>query len=61
LLADPPSNETIDVFCIKKLKVEPVQEKLRMLNCRPNARERLGRPLKGLLEEDVTGLLKPDR
>jgi len=31
-----------------------------VLNCRPNGRRRLGRPLKGLLQETVTGLLRPD-
>jgi hypothetical protein len=31
-----------------------------MLNCRPNGRRRLGRPLKRLLDEAETGLLRPN-
>jgi hypothetical protein len=31
-----------------------------MLNNRPNGRRRLGRPLKKLLDEAETGLLKPN-
>jgi hypothetical protein len=64
---------------LKELKVEPVEEKLRMykskwlrnvtrmnnrmpkimLNCRPNGRKRLRRPLKRLLDEAETGLSRP--
>jgi hypothetical protein len=31
-----------------------------VLNCRPNGRRRLGRPLKRLLDEAETGLSRPD-
>ena len=31
-----------------------------MLNCRPNGRRRLGRPLKRLLDEADTGLSRPN-
>jgi hypothetical protein len=31
-----------------------------MLDYRPNGRRRLGRPLKRLLDEDETGLSRPD-
>jgi len=41
-------------------KNEQQQDGKMVMNCRPNGRRRLGRPLKRQLQEAETGLLRPD-